>query len=72
MEGIIQKHMASSGTEGDLKQQFTIYEVNSQCTSYAPYGVFQLFSDIHTTVQKNFKEKIFFIHQGDIKMIKSD
>ncbi|XP_077084988.1 FH1/FH2 domain-containing protein 1 isoform X4 [Siphateles boraxobius] len=26
MEGIIQKHMASSGTEGDLKQQFTIYE----------------------------------------------
>ncbi|XP_039544468.1 FH1/FH2 domain-containing protein 1 isoform X2 [Pimephales promelas] len=26
MEGIVQKHMASSGTEGDLKQQFTIYE----------------------------------------------
>ncbi|XP_067296510.1 FH1/FH2 domain-containing protein 1 isoform X2 [Pseudorasbora parva] len=26
MEGIIQKHMSSSGTEGDLKQQFTIYE----------------------------------------------
>ncbi|XP_056317721.1 FH1/FH2 domain-containing protein 1 isoform X3 [Danio aesculapii] len=26
MESIIQKHMTSSGTEGDLKQQFTIYE----------------------------------------------
>lgn len=26
MEGIIQQHMTSSGTEGDLKQQFTIYE----------------------------------------------
>uniref|UniRef100_A0A672LB06 Formin homology 2 domain containing 1 n=1 Tax=Sinocyclocheilus grahami TaxID=75366 RepID=A0A672LB06_SINGR len=26
MEGIVQKHMTSSGTEGDLKQQFIIYE----------------------------------------------
>ncbi|TRY82048.1 hypothetical protein DNTS_006689 [Danionella cerebrum] len=26
MERIVQKHMTSSGTEGDLKQQFTIYE----------------------------------------------
>ncbi|XP_051511213.1 FH1/FH2 domain-containing protein 1-like isoform X3 [Myxocyprinus asiaticus] len=26
LEGIIQKHMTSSGIEGDLKQQFTIYE----------------------------------------------
>uniref|UniRef100_A0A673MBH1 FH1/FH2 domain-containing protein 1-like n=1 Tax=Sinocyclocheilus rhinocerous TaxID=307959 RepID=A0A673MBH1_9TELE len=30
MEGIVQKHMTSSGTEGDLKQQFIIYEVNSK------------------------------------------
>ncbi|XP_051556777.1 FH1/FH2 domain-containing protein 1-like isoform X2 [Myxocyprinus asiaticus] len=26
MEGIVQKHITSSGIEGDLKQQFTIYE----------------------------------------------
>uniref|UniRef100_A0A672L5N5 Formin homology 2 domain containing 1 n=1 Tax=Sinocyclocheilus grahami TaxID=75366 RepID=A0A672L5N5_SINGR len=37
MEGIVQKHMTSSGTEGDLKQQFIIYEVNSQYTSNTPY-----------------------------------
>lgn len=29
MESIVQKHMTSSGIEADLKQQFTIYEVNS-------------------------------------------
>nr|XP_021333587.1 FH1/FH2 domain-containing protein 1 isoform X3 [Danio rerio] len=31
MESIIQKHMTSSGTEGDLKQQFTIYEKALKC-----------------------------------------
>ncbi len=36
MEGIVQKHMTSCGTEGDLKQQFIIYEVISQYTSNTP------------------------------------
>jgi len=61
MEGIVQKHMASSGTEGDLKQQFTIYEVNSQCTSYAPYGIY----NIYTNCSIFFKEEIFFMEQRD-------
>lgn len=29
MEQIMQKHMSSKATEPDLKQQFTIYEVNT-------------------------------------------
>uniref|UniRef100_A0A8C1R3C2 Formin homology 2 domain containing 1 n=1 Tax=Cyprinus carpio TaxID=7962 RepID=A0A8C1R3C2_CYPCA len=37
MESIVQKRMTSSGTEGDLKQQFIIYEVSSQYTSNTPY-----------------------------------
>lgn len=39
MESIVQKHMTSSGIEADLKQQFTIYEVNSHRT-FNFYAVF--------------------------------